>query len=193
MNESTEALIDEVMDALGEMVEMTCPTMRVLWLEHSRAVREELCTEPEALPDYPEYLLGAPNKSKRSRYRALSGWRHVVVWLSLVDRSTPMGRIYFQPFPEDRPPFSYSRRTSSAPGVTPDANVSRLRSQAAQQIKGTLERLRPASTEPGTLTGRQRRMFMDLGRERGLRDILKLEDCSLELFAEAKHGRRTAT
>src|SRR5262245_53158708 len=89
-------LLDQLMDALGDMVEMTCPMMRVFWLDHSRAARQELCEQLEPLPEYPAYLRALGAKATRSKYRAFAGWRHVVVWRALLDGKRAMKTIYFE-------------------------------------------------------------------------------------------------
>ena len=185
-----DALLDEVLEVLGDMVEVTCPSMRPLWLDLTRGMRAEMLEEPVAIPAYPPHLLQA-GKASRSKYRALAGWRHAVVWQDLLDagdggRLEALELIYFQPYPEDRPPYAYSARSSAAPGVSTDASIARVRQVARREARDTLVRLASRWIElfeAGSKAAAYSREFLALSRRASLRDVLKLESADAALFS----------
>ncbi len=180
---SAEELLDELLEALGDMVDMTCPSMRPLWLRASREARQMLVHRPSDLPDYPRHLLRV-GSSTRSKYQTLAGWRHAVVWQDLLERgdifedpdeSQALKLVYFQPYPENRPPYSYSGRRSDAPGRPPDQSSGNLSAWAALGCLSVLRALFAAEERYLTQRDEGRLDFVKLGLKRSLRDVLKLE------------------
>jgi hypothetical protein len=186
--EENERLLDEVMVALGDMVDMTCAAMRPLWLRASLRVRKELVRRPFDAPECPASLANY-GRSSRSKYTALAGWRHSVVWLALLEQQDTFGErealealrvVYFQQYPKNSPPFSYAQRTSDAPGRPRGQSVENLRAWAVEGCAATIrslleERLRFHQQRDGG-----RLDFVQLGLPIRLRDFLKLEGMEIE-------------
>jgi len=186
-----ETLLDSLAVALGEMVDMTCPDMRPLWLELSLPVRHRLLEGAgERLPEVPERLKVPISKASRSKYKSLAGWRHTLVWQGWLlapepgrktQTGTPDARgavaaIYFTPYPLNRPPYAFSGQTSAIPGLDSTvSSVGRLRAlarrgcwESIKWIRGRYRYLQSAELDDDL-------EFLELGLKRSLRDVLKLE------------------
>jgi hypothetical protein len=93
-----EELRDELVDALQDMVNMTCPDMRPLWLERSRSEREKMDGGLEngengengnGLPEDAPDRFADRSPTWKTKYKSLAGWRHAVLWQELEDGEPP--------------------------------------------------------------------------------------------------------
>ena len=185
INRST--LESEIMDALSDMVASSCPSMRAVWLRHSRNARKLVFGSDGAsagLLDerYPAALLGY-TKGSRSKYGALAGWRHCVVWrdvaTQLLRHVSPeaidaLERVYFSSYELDAPPFCYSRNVSDI--VRRGETRSGLKGLAQEGAKASVEALRLEYDRSGGLGEDDALEFLALGLKKSLVDVLKIED-----------------
>lgn len=177
-----DRLQDRLAEALGQMVEMTCPAMRALWLALSRKERERQF-DPVSMPSvYPEHLLQI-RASSRTKYQALAGWRHVMVWQGLLDEEpgsgteqhSAMRRIFFTPCPND-PPFSYSSKASDIPDLRRGEAPGLIKREAKAACWRSIKRLCELCREKLALGDEEVAAFVRLGFRDSLNDVLKLED-----------------
>src|SRR5688500_8585171 len=74
-------LVEQLAQALEELVDQSCEEMGPLWLAASRSARSML--GEHALPDMgfePSEAFLRLSKGAHSRYRSLAAWRHAVLW-----------------------------------------------------------------------------------------------------------------
>lgn len=179
-----DLLLDSVMDALADMVDLTCADMLPLWLRASRSVRASLCkTRTMEVPPYP-LRLQAVQRPTKSKYMALAGWRHCVVWLRLLEEpclfDAPqdlecMRLTYFQPCVNEQP-YSYSQRTSVTPDMPRGLTVSEVRTSARGACMSSISALREEYQRQQNRRDQERMDFVLLGLKDSLRDVLKLPD-----------------
>lgn len=173
-------LYGRLMVALGDMVEMTCPSMRPLWLHLSQSARAAIVGKPEEMPSLPAHLLTRP--PARSKYEALAGWRHAVVWQGILESGegaaspshAAMRRIYFQPCP-NVPPFSYSSAAGALPDLGPKEVPSCVKDRAKRGCWRAVEALFALFREAEALGDDDIAAFIRLGFRGSLKDVLKLE------------------
>lgn len=198
-----EELLDELAEALGEMVGMTCKAMSFLWLEHSRKKRAKLGVDAE-FPDVSE-VPGYVDRSSswQTKYKALAGWRHAVVWQRLHDDELPktladwnptddnvetevlryptdsreaMRRVYFEPFPDNEPPYSWASRSS--PQTKAGESATELRRESMRGCWASLHLLKEIWSQVWHVAegGDPREVFLQLGMYGTLSDVLKFDD-----------------
>ena len=132
-DEQAATLIDELAEALEEMITSTCLDMAPLWLDATREQRAYLDGHAVRELDFaPSERYRQLSKGARCKYRQLAAWRHAVIWLSVADEIDPTFRdamlaMYFTPFPDNEPPYAWSSRASGAPGVERFGNASTLK------------------------------------------------------------------
>jgi hypothetical protein len=186
-DEQGEAILGQVLDALDKMVQLSCIDMLPLWLRASLRVRQDLLKRPLKAPEYPGHLAGRSHRGSQTKYKALAGWRHVVVWREALSRLEDLGcpdalnalkMVYFQPYPRNKPPYSFSRKTSAAPGFPVGQDVETVRAFAERGIIETLKiLLKDRESLQGNGDGRELDV-LELGLKKSLVDVLKLEESS---------------
>jgi hypothetical protein len=197
--ENEEELVDELADALYEMEQKTCKDMRFLWLDLTENLRKDLDCDG-SFPDTSE-TPGYVNRSAswKSTYKALAGWRHAVVWQELETEGLPepvddwepddddvekeldkyptesreaMRRIYFQEYPYNTSPYSWSKKTSEIVDDT-DKSVDNLRLRAMRGCWSSLQMLERIWSKTSF---RKRSEFLYRGMRSTLSDLLKFDD-----------------
>ncbi len=133
-----EQLIDDLAETLRRIGRETCPAMQTLWLEASQKQRQ--CLGNVQL-DVSRELRKPLGNSSKSKYKALACWRFSCLWVQ-IERAIPgdlerlrghdedfrnheenaffMHQIYFTTYPEDDPPFAFSRSKFEAPELYED-------------------------------------------------------------------------
>jgi hypothetical protein len=197
--ENEEELVDELADALRDMAQKTCRDMMFLWLDLTEDLREDFdCDgsfpDTSGVPGYAER-----SASWKSKYKALAGWRHAVVWQALETEGLPetiddwepddddvvaeleqypvrtreaMRRIYFQEYPRNESPYSWSKKTSEIID-DPNESVDNLRLEAMRGCWSSLQMLERIWSETSL---RKRSEFLYLGMRGTLSDLLKFDD-----------------
>ncbi len=181
-----EQLVDELAEALEEMVRRSCPSMAPLWHRSTHRARSRL---GGALPDLgfePSrrvLQLGGPAQTK---YASLACWRHAVLWRSVLrwiedaDFQAAVEAVYFTPYPADEPPFAWSRGASRAPDVSRFPSASTLKEWAKEGSWLAVSRLRHETDElrhqDGSLFAEIVAELLSPAVRRTVRDVLKLEE-----------------
>ncbi len=147
-SEQAEALLDELAEALEELMDRSCLDMGPIWLEATREQRAYLGehSQPE-LGFEPSKRYLSLGKSSRSKYRGLAAWRHAVLWRGAAeavedpDFRAAMECVYFTPYPKNAPPYAWSQRASAAPGVERFEDANTLKKYAKEGCFQSLQAL----------------------------------------------------
>lgn len=175
-------LTNELLDALDE-VEATsgCLDMIPLWFLATREPRAEFLKSDGVIQNVPPHIKGW-RPPKRSKYTALAAWRHAVLWQRLLDGLVQKYRnavqdLYFTPFPENQPPYSWSRASSRAPGAGRYSSPSVLDDRARRGCAQLLEQLTARAEPPdgASLLDEARAAFIARGARKTLRDVLRIK------------------
>lgn len=178
------ALVERLADALERLHDTTCAEMVPLWVDVTRQARKELGgLENRTLGFTPSRRFLALSKGSRSKYRYLAAWRHAVLLhgaLDHVDDDEFRGAVeavYFDPYPENAPPYAWSRSGDAAPRIAEFPSASTLKNwscegayQTVMRLVGVVERM-----QYGSWAEVHEAAFLRLGCRRTLRDVLKLE------------------
>ena len=177
-----EALVDELLDALDASIESSgCPDMAPLWFIATTRPRREFLRSEGVVQGVPEHLKHW-RPPKRSKYAALVAWRHVVLWRGLLDWLETKYRkavrdIYFSPFEDNVPPYSWSKASSKAPNASLYSSPSTLDLRASSGCRLLFEELQRLA-EPAmgaSLDEEARAAFAAPAARRTLRDVLRIE------------------
>ena len=183
--EEENALLDEILEVLDQVVETSgCRDMWHLWLRDTDRIRRELIRSvPERVTGVPDHLQ-AFSRSKRSKYGALAAWRHAVLMADALEDDEIDERcgqavrdIYFTPFPENKPPYSWSKCSSSCPGARCWDSPTVLDLRAAQGCRDSVERLKARVDEDAgqSVADELRRRLLERGTRDTLRDVLRYD------------------
>lgn len=142
-------LANELARALDEVVNRTgCKSTYRLWAEATQSTRERIFggTSLGVRLAAVVPMMSAPSRSK---YRALAAWRHAVIWRGALEHIQPVDRerlavsgIWFTRVAVDATPFSWSKKTSSAPHVHHFAGPAEMRDLAKSGCWQSVEFLR---------------------------------------------------
>ncbi len=177
-----EALLDELADALQEVVESSCAEMAPLWLAGTRLARRDLT---RTVPDLGIELSEACRRLSRgtqNRYRALACWRHALVWKGVLAEVDPdfaqaTRALYFSPYPEGTPPYAWSQRVSDAPNAAEFPSAQTLKDWAKEGCWSSVEALRQRCREHPEKTVRDEveLRLLKVSCRDTLSDVLKLD------------------
>lgn len=189
-----ELLEQEIVEAIGDMVDLTCADMRPLWLIRTHKIRADLMKRKtgkgldELTPAYPEAMSGYV-KSNRTKLAALAGWRHAVVWQDLAkitkwiegskatkEAVEAMKIVYFKPC-ENVPPYTNSQRVSNADA--PRGGKREFREKVAEGANATLHELlkqKKMRSVPKSDADEICRSLLERATEPTVHDVLKLTD-----------------
>jgi len=186
-------LLNELGPVLEDLQDQTCAEMVPLWLLATLHIRQEEFSrnDPEWEDRYPKEkrplsdLLTpryrALSKGVRSRYKYLACWRYAVLWLKLEAEAPDFDRalraLYFTPYPDNTPPYAWSRSAGRAPNAKAFDSPSTLKNWAKEGAWSTIKQLKELckTNDPSGLTY-LRKKFLRQASQRTLRDALKLED-----------------
>ena len=186
-NEDAEQIVRELADALDEMLDKSCFEMAPLWLQETRRAREELGEHAIAQADFEpgrRYLALSPGQ--RSKYRGLASWRHAVVWRDVLphldeDFGRAVEAIYFTPYPDNTPPYAWSRRATACPRVHEFASATTLKNWGKEGANATGVRLvdECAQLLCGTVADEVRAGLLRCATRKSVHEVLKLDEFEL--------------
>jgi len=182
--EEDDVLREELSEALEQVLDSSgCSAMLALWVIATRNPRKMLPprTEQPPLPPISEKIRQM-GKSSRSKYASLAAWRHAICWqkptASVETRTKALRDIYFTPFVENKPPYSWSRASSKAPASSDYVSPSELDLLAALGCWDSIQALRKRFRHlqgQRTVDGEIRAAFVKIGFRPTLKDVLRLE------------------
>ncbi len=184
--EGKNILLEELAEALQDMLDTTCADMVPLWLEATSRARRELgSAEPLQMSDDARQRLLALGKASRSKYRSLAVWRHAVLWHRLrrwvsdpvFERA--MEIVYFTPYPSNDKPYAWTRNASEAPGVGEfdgPRQLKHLAKEGAYELLMHLRELRAAWERDGRWAEVARLDLTRAAVSGSAWDVLKLDD-----------------
>ncbi|MED5371331.1 MAG: hypothetical protein VX899_09985 [Myxococcota bacterium] len=121
--EEDQQLVSELAAALEQVVDQSCMEMSPLWLAATQRARAELARTEMAMPFEPSRRYLALGRPSRSKYRSLAVFRHAVIWKQVLPKLSDSRQrealkvVYFTPFPDNVPPYAWSKAAAKAPGV----------------------------------------------------------------------------
>ncbi|MCB9742317.1 MAG: hypothetical protein H6741_25750 [Alphaproteobacteria bacterium] len=183
--EQEEALIEALAQALEDMVDRSCPDMAPLWLAASRSARELLNAPIPELGFTPSPALAAMKAPSHSKYRALATFRHALLWRAALERvedddfRRAVEAIYLTPYPDNTPPYAWSRSAARAPGIAAFPSASMLKEWAKEgcwQATLALRAEESALYADGSFHAELQAMLLGPAVGGSARDVLKLED-----------------
>lgn len=183
--EEEDALLDELLDVLDKVVEVTgCRDMVPLWLIATREPRARNIRSADGpLLVVPPHIR-AWAKSQRSKYAALAAWRHTVLAERILDFLDPgparaVTAMYFTTT-DNEPPYSWSKASSRHPkaGEWPSASLFDRRAQQGcrDTVRAIHNRLE-AQRQGASAAVEARVDILETGARDGtLRDLLRYEE-----------------
>lgn len=182
------ALVEELAEALERAVDASgCPDMLPLYLRATERERGEWLRGDLVRGQVPEVspALRALGKASWTKYGCLAAWRHAVLWRRLVealegDFRAGVQALYFTPYPDNAPPYAWTRRSSDAPLVGAFHGPNDLDEMAREGCWRTVQALReqaaPARWAKDGWAGAARQAFVKAAiKRRTLREVLRLE------------------
>jgi hypothetical protein len=178
-------LIDELAQALEEMVDKSCPSMASLWQQGTWRARTRLGSTLPVLDFVPTRAIMQLGKSAQTKYVSLACWRHAVLWRSVLERVDEDYRravetMYFTPFPPDAPPYAWSRKAAAAPGIGDFESPTDLKNWAKEGCWASIEALRAECRrlieDDGSLLAEMVKELLAPAIRKSVKDVLKLED-----------------
>lgn len=185
-DDQRQQLIAELADALEELKDSTCAEMVPLWLAATRKERRHLGDpSKDSMGFQPSQRYLSLSKGSRSKYRTLAAWRHVMLWSGALRQISQhvfrraVEAIYFTPYPNNQPPYAWSRRSVDAPGVRDFDSPTTMKNFAKEGCFESVEALRKRRQtllKDGSWEAELRAMFLRCGVRETVRDVLKLEE-----------------
>lgn len=183
-------LIEDLTVALERMVDVTCASMRALWLGATvRERRDLLGAERNHAPIAVPPGFAKWKKARRSKYEALAMFRHAVVWRAAPtawSSESVAGRVYFTPCP-DAVPFFHAQQVDghSAAGKV---QLDRVRTELAVLIRAVRDRRAhdPSWTNNELLVADS---LVERSTRRTLRDTFKMEGSAFDTLFDDSPDR----